>query len=235
MKHEEMLKINSINVFNEISNGISTVLEISKRLGISHTTVEKVCDDLTKRKFIKTYTEKQGTPGRRKVKYAVSDLHYCVYVEESKECFSCIFINTELYAIERFDKIKFVYTIPLSEVVQRVVRSITLRDDYKKFCHGVYVSCYEESAPLFPKEFNIINKEEFIANSLKTDNEILLFEFPQKCILSVYGNIIHTNAKRKGIEHVFTPNKIITLKKPYFEEIFSSLKACAIENMKKKL
>ena len=233
MKHEEMLKINSINVFNEILNGVDTVSKISKSLNISHTTVEKACEILTKLKVIKSHSENNNSRGRPLVKYSIADNHYSVYIEESEHRFSCIFIDATSYAIDRFDKRKFISYVSLEEVVGRVSRAITMRDDYKRFCRNVFVYCGDESAQYFPGEFTRIEtREEFIAQYLKTDNEIVLFEFPTRCILSVYGKIICTNAKRKGIEHVFTPDRILKIKEPFYEEIFESLKFATLDKIK---
>ena len=235
MKHEEMLRINSINVFNEIAAGVDTVSKISKNLNISHTTVEKVCEILIRLKVINAHTESTNSRGRPLVRYSITDKHYSVYIEESNARFSCIFIDANSYAIDRFDKRKFIKYVSLEEVVGRVSRAITMRDDYKRFCRGVFVFCEDESIGYFPKEFTRITREDFIAQYLKTDNEILLFEFPTKCILSIYGKIIHTNAKRKGIEHVFTPDRVLKIKEPFYEEIFESLKFATRDGIKKIL
>lgn len=232
MKHNEMLKANSLLVFGAIKNGYDTILKLTEHLGIGHATIEKICTDLVSRKILIAEKKKLGVKGRCAVSYAVCPEHYCAYIEESNECFSCILINMQKYAIERFDKRKFVVTVPLSEVISRVDRTITAREDYSVFCRGIYIVCTDETASLMPSYFKRINKEEFIVNSLKSDDKISLFEFPDKCILSTYGKVIYTKAKRKGIEHVFTPDEVFKIKKPFYEEIFSALQMSALNELK---
>ena len=232
MKHNEMLKTNSILVFEAVNQGYDTIIKLTEHLGLGHATVEKVCTDLVNRKILISEKLKSGAKGRCAFSYSVCRDHYCAYVEESEECFSCILINMSQYAIERFDKRKFVYSVPLSEVISRVDKAITSRDDYTTFCKGIYISCNDDTASLIPPYFKRINKEDFIVNALKSDDKISVFEFPNKCILSIYGNIIHTNAKRRGIEHVFTPDEIFKIKKPFYEEIFLALQMSAFKELK---
>lgn len=231
MRHDEMLISNCTDILRQIINGCHTISQISKGADLSSTTVEKICDILLEKRIIKSRILRTSSVGRPKMEYFVSDLHYCVYVEESENYFKCIFINTNQYAIDRFDKRKFISAVPLQEVVKRVVRAITMRDDYKRYCRGVFVYCNDESAQFLPNDFKRVTREEFISSSLKTENEILLFEFPSRCIISINGRIFNTSATREQIEHVLTPDRILTYEQPFYNEIFLSLQQAALKDL----
>ncbi len=228
MKHDEMLKSNTLNVFRAVLAGHNTIQRLVDNLSIGHTTIEKICTSLVDKRILIAYTEKRAGRGRPEVKYSLCTNHYCVYIEEDEQFFSCILINANQYAIERFDKQKFVYCVSLQEVIERIHTTLLERDDFERFCRGVFIECSDESAKYLPKDFNRISKHELISNAFKKDDEISIFEFPDKCIINVYGRLLSTNAKRKGIERVLCVDKVYEFKKPFYEEIFASLQKIAI-------
>lgn len=231
MKHYEMLKNNSLNVFRAVLDGQNTIQALIDNLNIGHTTIEKICTTLVDKRILSAYTEKRSTRGRPEVKYSLCSNHYSVYIEEDNEFFSCILIDANQYAIDRFDKQKFVYSVPLCEVIQRINSTLLERDDYERFCRGIFIECSDESAKYLPDTFKRISKHELISKAFTKEDEISIFEFPDKCILNIYGNIIQTNAKRKGIERVLTIDKIYEFKKPFYEEIFASLQKITIKEI----
>jgi hypothetical protein len=232
MKHSEMHKKNLLSVFCAVLDGDNTLQRLIENLSIGHTTIEKACTTLVDRRILSAYKEMKGISGRPEYNFSLCSSHYCVYIEENEQYFSCILIDANQYAIDRFDKQKFVYSVSLEEVIKRISDTLRERDDFETFCRGIFIDCSDESAKYLPSNFTRIKKYDFIANALKNDDEISIFEFPDECIINVYGNIIKTEAKTKGILRVFPNAQVYVIKKPFYEEIFASLQKITIKEIK---
>ena len=233
MKHNGMQKVNLFNAFSAICNGCNTSAKLMKSINIGHSSVSNIISRLEELKMINiSYQTNPENPHGRKISvFSVSPLNYSVFIEEHKECFSCIFINANLRAIERFDKVKYYSGISLKTVLERVENKIVHRDDFEKHCKGIYISCFDETAELLPDYFTRIVPEFFVAEALKTNNEINLFVFPKKRILSLYGQTIETTASLFDIKKVLNPDKIIITEDEFYEEIFIALQKMTIKKM----
>jgi len=231
MKHSEMRKSNSLEVFRAVLNGHNTIQCLIENLNIGHTTIEKICTSLVDKRILSSYKEIKDTCGRPEFKFSLCPSHYSAYIEENEQYFSCILIDANQYAIDRFDKQKFVYSVPLDEVIKRISDTLRQRDDFDAFCRGIFIDCSDESAKYLPSDFTRISKYEFIANAMRNDNEIYISEFPDKCIINVYGNLINTDARVRGIQHVFPNATVYTIKKPFYEEIFASLQRITLKEI----
>ena len=235
MKHSEMRKNNSLTVFRAVLNGQNTYQKLIESLNIGHTTIEKVCTSLVDRRILNAYKEHSDSHGRPEFKFSLCTNHYSVYIEEDENYFSCILIDANQDAIDRFDKQKFVYSVPLKEVIARISNTLRERDDFETFCRGIYINCSDESAKYLPSDFTRIDKCEFISNAMMRDDEISIFEFPDKCVINAYGNLINTSAKTKGILRVLPNVKVYPVEKPFYEEIFVSLQMITLKEIEKMI
>ena len=118
MKHSEMHKKNLLSVFCAVLDGDNTLQRLIENLSIGHTTIEKACTTLVDRRILSAYKEMKGTSGRPEYNISLCSSHYCVYIEENDQYFSCILIDANQYAIDRFDKQKFVYSVSLEDVIK---------------------------------------------------------------------------------------------------------------------
>ena len=228
-----MRKNNSLTVFRAVLEGQNTYQKLIENLNIGHSTIEKICTSLVDKRILNAYKEHSNTNGRPEFKFSLCTSHYSVYIEEDDNFFSCILIDANQDAIDRFDKQKFVYSVPLEEVINRISNTLRERDDFEVFCRGIFIACSDESAKYLPSDFIRIDKCEFISDAMKCDDELSIFEFPDKCIINTYGRLISTSAKTKGILRVLPDAKVYTVKKPFYEEIFVSLQKITLKEIEK--
>lgn len=234
LKLNKLQQINAIAIFDAITNGPKTIAQLSEITNTSPNTVELLCSYLEEKGFICSSIIKTGNIGRPTTLYSLYSDNFAVYIEESKTRFNCIFINANGVAIERLDKYKNP-KISLDVIFSRFERDIKEFDNDRNLTRNIIISCYAETIPFLPEGFKRINREEFIADSIKKDDEHSLFVFDGKCILSLNGKISTSNARKNELQAIIPFDRTFIFEEPYYDALFPAISSSIIKEMRKQI
>ena len=231
MNAKELDKINKIAIFDAIINGENSASALMSRIEIDRRTLNAGCLYLQNTGLIYKRKEKEGCLGRYPLKYFPVNSHFCVYIEENDELFSAIFIDRLGNAVDRIDKRKN----PIVEkqlILSRFIRDINEYDNKRGLCRGIFIDCYDETAPLLTSEFQRIKREFLIAEALKSDSEVSLFVFDNACILNLYGKLTLSTVNSDILKDSVPIEKTYMFSKPYYDDIFKALSILTTRKMR---
>ena len=231
MNKEELQRFNRISVFEAILAGENTISAIASKTGLNPFSVKETCRFLIDKGLIYEKADLHSNTGRPPVRFYPTDNHFCAYIEENDDLFSCILIDRLGNAIQRIDKRKNPI-VPIELILSRFIRDIKEFDDERNLCRGIFISCYESTTSLLTKEFERISPEDLIVNALKRDDEISLFIFEGKTILNLYGKISTPFVDTSAIEASIPVQHTYTFSRPYYEDIFKILSVHITSKMK---
>ena len=234
MNATEINKLKKLAIFESILNGENTVSILTKKLEMGHKKIEDICESLQRLNLIYRKCETEVSNGRPPLKYFPVDSHFCVYIEESNELFSAIFIDRTGKAVKRIDKRKNP-VVETQLILSRFIRDINEYDQGRGLCKVIFIDCYDETASILPSEFQRVKCELLIAESLKTNTELSLFVFDNLCILNHCGKLSILNKSAVIIKDTLPIENLYTFTSPYYHELFDALAKITTQKMKEMI
>lgn len=232
MNYNKNFKLICQEIFCLINDGYNTVLNLAEKTDLNPTAITDICKTLSEKGLINMTINKTGAKGRPAYQFSISKDHYCAYIEENKDYFSCILIDITGKAIERINKVKS-SLVDNSDIIERFLRDIKIFDNNRKLCRNIYIDCTDQTASLLSSEFTRIESKEIVVKALKKDEELSLFLFNDECMLNLYGKITKSSANKEFLLNSFNFDKIYEFNAPFYEEIFDAISKLVFEEMKK--
>ena len=219
----ELKHYNTVNIYNEILSGKNTINSIAKQLKISNLSVCKLANNLAKKKIIEISAPPRDKVGRRCHIYTPSHKYYSIFIDKQQDAFCVIGISTNGKSVLRFD-----FDINYEGKTAQDVFDNYVLDEIKsnpnfKFCLAIYLSGINIDEILTDDTVIKASKEEIIVHSLMDKNKIMLFEFDNKLILSIYSHIHYPQADKKSLYDAMPIHELISFTGGLYFETFDAL------------
>ncbi len=227
----ELKHMNALSVYQSILAGIDTLSGISKETGISLLTVSELANNMVKRELLDISKPKRDKVGRRVHRFKPSHKYFTIFIDKQNQYFSTIGISTNGTAVERFDyPLNYEKRTCQDVLTNYVIKRVKSSPSYK-YCMAIYLLGAENDNFVLDDDIILINKEDLIAKSLVDKNKTILFDFNDRCMMSLYSNIHYTSADKETLCKVFKFDAIYTFRGDLYYEAFEALTRIAKINI----